>query len=563
MAKQKQSQASPDAIYLKEMEANLSAPFEVEFEQVYFPNDFSRFTINKDLVRHHTRLGYNPNKSFVGFRHPEKKNGKAQFVILADGNRFKALEKSVRKRPEKPILYIKEFKGTREEARIYLHKYHNEINSQPMTLFAQAETSKTNPPMKGKLTVVAADKQEGKTIVKQYEQGGQKGIELHFHQPPTVFTAEALKKANFRFAYRKGKPYRFKNLSKASQDVAIRIGKMQQRTAGFSGEKVKEIQEQQKKGPVFITREKEIVRKPVEGAFKLPEIPAPKGKTKAQTPAKKTAPKAPAKPTPKTTAKAPGKSTPKAAATPKKAAAKAPAKPKEKAPVPTRKARQKVRQTKRDRPSRKPRATRKVRSMSAKDILGIKFEMIKLPGAIGEFIGEIDRNGCSITIRGEKGSGKSHLLYQFAQSFQQLGWKGMFFTLEEGIGATTQSKVKQYQIGEQVLLNEEPYLEEIRAAARRMDFVLIDSWGKTDGKMKEFDQLRKDFPETIFVSIFQENQNGSIRGGSSFEYDATITIETSKVHDDDGTCKDRLARITKSRYESRDTFSIQNQKVLQ
>jgi len=396
-------------------------------------------------------------------------------------------------------------------------------------LFSQPPTQPKRKPMKKpKLEVVAADA-ENDVQVKTYNDGKQKGVEIHFVDSPSPFALQMLKNAKFQLAFRDGKPYQFRPFSRTALKDAKQIASVHTRTKEMAEKEVKVVKSQQKKGAVFVTKEKELINRPIEGAFKLPELEAEKRKAapKKKTPAKKPEP-APAKA--RTTSK-----------------------------------RSKVGVTRKER-KRKPTQSQVfptgARQIGAGDVQKMKFPLISVPGGIGEWLGGIDRNGLAITIRGEKGSGKSHLMYQFAEAFQAMGWKGAVFTLEEGIGATTQQKVAQYKLTNAVKLIEEPYLEEIRTTARRNDFVMIDSWGKTDGLMKDFDQLRKDFPQTVFVVIFQENQAGKVRGGSSFEYDAVITIETEKVEEDKKVL-DRIALITKSRYDSKHIYSIQNQTVLQ
>jgi len=399
-------------------------------------------------------------------------------------------------------------------------------------LFAQAQPTSKPKSMqkKTKLKVVATDAKND-VQVKTYNDGKLKGVEIHFANAPSPFAQQLLKNGNFRLAFRKGEPYRFRQFSPTALQTAKKIATVHTRTQHMGPKEIRTVNAQQKKGPVFVTEKKELSNRPIEGSFKLPELEAEKKKAapKKKAPAKKAGPVRRQEPAKKQTVR------------PKVGVTRKPRQPKA---------------------SKTETFSTGARQIGAGDVQKMKFPLISVPGGIGEWLGGIDRNGLAITVRGEKGSGKSHLMYQFAEAFQAMGWKGAVFTLEEGIGATTQQKVAQYKLTNAVKLIEEPYLEEIRAAARRYDFVLIDSWGKTDGSMKDFDRLRKDFPQTVFVVIFQENQAGKVRGGSSFEYDAVITIETEK-DEEDKKVLDRIALITKSRYDSKHIYSIQNQTVLQ
>lgn len=68
-------------------------------------------------------------------------------------------------------------------------------------------------------------------------------------------------------------------------------------------------------------------------------------------------------------------------------------------------------------------------------------------------------------------------------------------------------------------------IDTIREAAKHFDVIAIDSWSKLNVKQEEFDKLRKDFPNTFFLVIFQSTTAGTARGGSMAEYDAGIVIQ--------------------------------------
>ncbi len=58
--------------------------------------------------------------------------------------------------------------------------------------------------------------------------------------------------------------------------------------------------------------------------------------------------------------------------------------------------------------------------------------------------------------------------------------------------------------------------------------IIIDSWNKLHESSLEFDSLRTDFPNTIWVVIFQRTSGGVIRGGNAPLFDAGINIEIVK-----------------------------------
>ena len=85
----------------------------------------------------------------------------------------------------------------------------------------------------------------------------------------------------------------------------------------------------------------------------------------------------------------------------------------------------------------------------------------------------------------------------------------------------------------------------IRKAAGEFDVIVIDSWNKLHVKSSEFDGLRKEFPNTIFIIIFQRTTQGTIRGGTAPLFDSGINLEVVKVDD---TFVKNYAVAAKNRY---------------
>ncbi len=160
---------------------------------------------------------------------------------------------------------------------------------------------------------------------------------------------------------------------------------------------------------------------------------------------------------------------------------------------------------------------------------------IDLPGDLGRFLGYVERYEYSILLRGEKGAGKTRMLYQMMNTFARAGFKVGCFSLEIGKQSNLIRDMRNQYISPTIansvfIADNVPNgLEDIRAAARQFDVVCIDSWGKIPGtKADDFDRLRKEFPKTMFVIIFQSTTNGTARGGSMPEYDAGIVIQVNE-----------------------------------
>ncbi len=157
---------------------------------------------------------------------------------------------------------------------------------------------------------------------------------------------------------------------------------------------------------------------------------------------------------------------------------------------------------------------------------------INLPGELGRFLGYIERYEYSILLRGEKGAGKSRLTYQLMNTFAKAGFSIGCFSLEIGRDSNIVTDMRNEYISPMVqsqveIAESAPNgIEDIREAARNFDAVFIDSWSKIPGvNSEDFDRLRKDFPETMFIVIFQSTTAGTARGGSGPEYDAGIVIQ--------------------------------------
>ncbi|MES2836492.1 MAG: AAA family ATPase [Bacteroidota bacterium] len=183
--------------------------------------------------------------------------------------------------------------------------------------------------------------------------------------------------------------------------------------------------------------------------------------------------------------------------------------------------------------------------VTAKDVKNINFsDRITLSDDLGIFIGALEKNKCAITLTGKQGSGKTYFSFDLISKFIKLNYKVAYFSCEEGITQLTKEKIESYNLQNEAnfKIREEANLETIQKFANDFDVMVIDSWGKLNADINEFDKLRITFPNTIFVSIFQLTTSGQMRGGTMAAFDAGINIETSIV---DGK---RIAICTKNRY---------------
>ncbi len=162
-------------------------------------------------------------------------------------------------------------------------------------------------------------------------------------------------------------------------------------------------------------------------------------------------------------------------------------------------------------------------------------DKIELPGDLGKFLGYVERYEYAILLRGEKGAGKTRMTYQMMNTFAKAGFTVGCFTLEIGKHSNLVKDMRnQYlspAIASKVQIAEAcpNGLADIKEAAKIFDVVVIDSWGKIPNtKQDDFDKLRKEFPNTMFIVIFQSTTNGTARGGSMPEYDAGVVIQVQE-----------------------------------
>lgn len=175
----------------------------------------------------------------------------------------------------------------------------------------------------------------------------------------------------------------------------------------------------------------------------------------------------------------------------------------------------------------------------------------RLPGAMGKLLGDLEKFELAITIEGDQGGGKTRFTYQLADAFAEIGNNVAIFTLEIGGKSDLINRMKDEYLSPQNRnrISRADQLPDgyqtISNATGIFDVIIIDSWNKTGLPSQDFDRLRKQYPDTIFIVIFQRTTQKTIRGGTAPLYDAGINIEVIKVDD---TFQNNYAVTTKNRY---------------
>jgi len=190
----------------------------------------------------------------------------------------------------------------------------------------------------------------------------------------------------------------------------------------------------------------------------------------------------------------------------------------------------------------------------------------RLAGDLGILLGDLERFELAITLEGDQGGGKTRFSYQLANAFADLDLKVAIFSLEIGRKSDLVRRMREEYLQPEnrdniFITDQLPQgFETIRRAAREFDVIAIDSWNKLHVKSSEFDRLRKEFPDTIFIIIFQRTTQGTIRGGTAPLFDAGINLEVVKV---DETFFNNYAVATKNRYGVTGIqYNITQQKII-
>ena len=171
-------------------------------------------------------------------------------------------------------------------------------------------------------------------------------------------------------------------------------------------------------------------------------------------------------------------------------------------------------------------------------------EKFRMPNELEPFLGNLERYRLAIVLIGESGAFKSQMTAQIMDGFLKLGDQVAYFPLEMGglHAAPTKNalerNVSNYQAkidsGQLTIMDYASNgVDTIRqfAATGAFNTIVIDSWTELDADSREFNELRKDFPNVAFVVIFQLNAQGKIRGGNKPVFDAPVRIMCFKGED--------------------------------
>lgn len=168
------------------------------------------------------------------------------------------------------------------------------------------------------------------------------------------------------------------------------------------------------------------------------------------------------------------------------------------------------------------------RTLSAKQVLTIKFDTIRLGGGWDECVGEIETTGIWF-IWGNSGNGKTSAVVSLCKELSAFG-KVLYNSREEGVSLTMQNTLRRYGMGElgsrfQLANMSLQELDEKISQQRSPKFVVLDSFqfmGLTYKDFRAFCEKHKN-KMLIFISRTRGRQPEG-RAAISAMYDASCKI---------------------------------------
>ena len=158
--------------------------------------------------------------------------------------------------------------------------------------------------------------------------------------------------------------------------------------------------------------------------------------------------------------------------------------------------------------------------MSSTEIVKLDFEKLGFGGKWLDLIGD-PSSGFTAMIFGKPKMGKSYLAVDFAGYLARNHGTALYVAREEGIDDTLQKKLREKKVAHPDLYVSDYLPEDLS----QYDFVFLDSVNKLGLSPNDLDKLKRKFPETSFIYIFQTTKTGNFRGGNEFQHDVDVVIE--------------------------------------
>lgn len=189
------------------------------------------------------------------------------------------------------------------------------------------------------------------------------------------------------------------------------------------------------------------------------------------------------------------------------------------------------------------------RAISNKNVLAAQFETADFDGPFLASFGRPELRGVWL-IWGDSGSGKTTFTLQLCKylaGFRRVAYD----SLEQGLSLSLQKaweRVEMAEAGTNIILLNKEEMPELRARLRKRkspEIIVIDSLQYLDKfYMKQFKDLKVEFPDKLFIFIAQADKAGKNPDGymgKKIRYDADIKIKV-----------EGFKAFVTTRYEDRD-----------
>lgn len=170
---------------------------------------------------------------------------------------------------------------------------------------------------------------------------------------------------------------------------------------------------------------------------------------------------------------------------------------------------------------------------TAEEISKKNFVYVGLPDEYQELHGDVAQ-GTQIIVHGRRGQGKSSYAFQFARDFAKSVGSVAYLLLEEGYSATTQQKIKRFNlknIKNITFFDTDEAAQAMRVNAKfysLYDLVVVDSTSEIQFSEQEIKKLRKAHPKTIFLYVMQATKAGQARGSAKILHECDVEISVTK-----------------------------------
>lgn len=170
------------------------------------------------------------------------------------------------------------------------------------------------------------------------------------------------------------------------------------------------------------------------------------------------------------------------------------------------------------------------RTLSAKQVLTIKYRTIAPGGIWADCVGTIGRSGV-IFFWGNSGNGKTSAVISFCRELCRLGLRGLYLSKEEGVDLTMQETLRRFNMAEcgsrfqidgRVTIEE---LDERLSKPRSADFVVIDSFQYVQLSYKEYIAFKERHRNKLLIFVSHaDGKRPDGRSATKVMYDAALKI---------------------------------------